>query len=87
MRLLTFRTKGKARLGLLVKDKIIDVANAYQRLFEEIAPSDAISFLEEGSEGMEKANKLEVAAKTKIRKSTLDRIVKAAQNHTRTNGR
>ena len=63
MRLLSFRIEGKARLGLLVKDRIVDVASAYQHLFEETAPSDMISFLEEGDAAMAKARKLESAAK------------------------
>jgi len=68
MRLLSFRIEGKIRLGLLAEDKIIDMAEAYQYLFGESAPADMISFLEEGDIAVEKARRLESAAKTSLRK-------------------
>jgi len=62
MKLLSFRAGGEVRLGLFVKGRIVDVGSAHSHLFGESAPSDMISFLEEGEAAMAKAKRLEDAA-------------------------
>ena len=62
MKLLTFRTDNRTRLGLLTKDRVIDLANANTHLFNEPAPSDMLTFLDQGETTMTKARRLLNAA-------------------------
>jgi 2-keto-4-pentenoate hydratase/2-oxohepta-3-ene-1,7-dioic acid hydratase in catechol pathway len=61
MRLLSYEKNDEIHLGLLVKDKIVDVSTAYSSLFKGSIPSDMLSFLAEGEIAMERARKVELA--------------------------
>lgn len=64
MRLLSYEKNHVVHLGLLIKDKIVDVSMAYSSLFKGSLPSDMLSFLDAGETALEKAKKVEQAVTT-----------------------
>ena len=62
MKLLSFRTGGETRLGLLMNSSIVDVDKGYYHLFRDHVPSNMLDFLEEGEAAMVQAKKLEEAS-------------------------
>ncbi len=65
MKLLSFQVEGETRLGLLVKNRIIDVDKAHYHLFGVHLPCDMNSFLEKGEDAMARAKVLEAASQTR----------------------
>ncbi|MCH8993410.1 MAG: hypothetical protein IH959_00375 [Chloroflexi bacterium] len=49
MRLLTYERSGAPRLGLLLQDRVVDVAEAGPALGDAALPDDMLAFIEQGA--------------------------------------
>lgn len=58
MRLLTYERAGASRLGLLLHDRVVDVADAGLELDAAGLPDDMLAFIEQGAEALERARRL-----------------------------
>ena len=58
MRLLTYERDGVARLGVLLRDRVVDAADAGPELGAGSLPSDMLAFIAQGAEAEERARRI-----------------------------